>query len=328
MEDFIWRSLRKSEFESLWERENLSKRFSWLSAPRGGRGLCVRAQQRCQSVFTEQVNTWYGVDRRERSREVEVRECYDVFSFYWWLMRFGRLLLTSFHAFLDRGGWETTAPEILPSLRLPATQACAESAKVWLDDVPLQMDWAPSNSGMRVKCVFDSRSQGRGHKYSSAVGAEVSRSGVRGKGANGMGWEENRRRARGGGNSLQSPPDAPGSPCTQHSVVRPHLYSCGLSSIKPIWKVTARVTLFQTAINSFAELAAIFEGRGFIIEGLEAGGVTLRAFSQVSDSIALFITESSAIFSKLNASICPPEAFSTKHWWGVGVVEKSLSSQV
>lgn len=72
--------------------------------------------------------------------------------------------------------------------------------------------------------------------------------------------------------------------CMMHQsfVVRPHLYSCGLSSIKPIWKVTARVALFQTAINSFAEFTAILEGRGFITEGLEAGGLALEGFSQVS----------------------------------------------
>lgn len=99
----------------------------------------------------------------------------------------------------------------------------------------------------------------------------------------------------------------------QSSVVRPHLYSCGLSGIKPIWKVTARVALFHTAINSFAEFTAILEGRGFITEGLEAGGLVLGGFSQVSESIALFVTESSVMVSKLNAPISSPEAFSTKH---------------
>lgn len=87
-----------------------------------------------------------------------------------------------------------------------------------------------------------------------------------------------------------------------------------IASIKPIWKVTARVKVFQTAINSFAEFTAILEGRGFIPEGLEAGGVALGGFSEVSDSIALFVTKSSVIFSKLNASISPPEDFPTKYW--------------
>ena len=62
---------------------------------------------------------------------------------------------------------------------------------------------------------------------------------------------------------------------------RPHLYSFGLiSGVKPIWKVTARVTLFQTAVHSVAEFTTILEGRGFILAGSEAGGVALGGFSQ------------------------------------------------
>lgn len=53
-----------------------------------------------------------------------------------------------------------------------------------------------------------------------------------------------------------------------------------ISGVKPIWKVTARVTLFQTAVHSVAEFTTILEGRGFILAGSEAGGVALGGFSQ------------------------------------------------
>lgn len=47
-----------------------------------------------------------------------------------------------------------------------------------------------------------------------------------------------------------------------------HLYSRGLTSAgKPIWKVTATLKLFQDALDSFAELATLLEGKGIYSGG-------------------------------------------------------------
>lgn len=174
----------------------------------------------------------------------------------------------------------------------------------------------PSDSGMSAKCSSDSRSQGRGHSFSSAaVTWEMSCHGGSGKGADGMECTESRRCTQCSMNLSQPPCDASVSYCLLCSVVRPYLYSSGLvSNIKPIWKVTARLKLVQAAIDSFAAFTTILEGRGFIIEELGAGWSGTESFLLGLWFYCLVCMESSVVYSKLNASLPPQVAFSTKHW--------------
>lgn len=111
----------------------------------------------------------------------------------------------------------------------------------------------------------------------------------------------------------QSPHDAPLGYCLLCSVVRLHLYSCGLTSnIKPIWKVTARFKLAQAAINNFAAFTTILEGKGFITERLGTGWRGAEMVLLGLGFCSLVCIESSVVYSKLNAPLSPQVAFSNQ----------------